>query len=150
MNDADYYKYIYDIKRAGKNSEIAEENGATEEQTDAISWLCATRHYMHCNKEDMFISESGNCNDFCRYIESGINDRLKTADLPIIDLPSLDEFPDDATYELDELTYDEAYEKCLELMEDVDRRIIIYLGEFDKKYKTDFQPTLKRRMADLL
>lgn len=151
-------KKNYAANKAHDNIEIAMENGATEEQAKAIARLCADRHFLHSNHERIFNDNSSEAreastmlvNDGSANNQSHINTYLTSAGLDSIGL--LEEFvgvPTLETYEWDELEYDEAYEQFCEFMERVDSVIIEYLIDFDKKYLTNFAPTLNARYADI-
>lgn len=118
-------KDLYAAKEKTKNIELAIINGATEEQADAIAMLCTDRHYIHSNKSDVFLAESGNAQEISDLLSlcsnSSINEYLVKAGLPRIEYAYSfdDDTSNDYLYELEGMTYEEAEEEWekLELIE---------------------------------
>lgn len=149
-------KDLYAAKKKTENIELAVINGATEEQADAIAMLCTDRHYIHSNKSDVFLAESGNADMISRKLSDSsagesINDYLSKAGLPRIEYTYSfdDDTSNDYLYELEGMTYEEAEEKTDEIMEQFDKDIIKYIKQFDEKYNTHFAPTGEGRAMGL-
>lgn len=148
-------KDLYAAKEKTKNIELAIINGATEEQADAIAMLCTDRHYIHSNKSDVFLAESGNAQEISDLLSpcsnSSINEYLVKAGLPRIEYAYSfdDDTSNDYLYELEGMTYEEAEEKTNKVMEQFDKDIIKYIKEFDEKYNTHFAPTGEGRAMGL-
>lgn len=149
-------KKNFAANKAHSNIEIAMENGATEEQAKAIARLCADRHFLHSNWKSIFNDESDESDKASKmmtsiYEEDSINIYLANAGLNAIDLLNnfADDIPTSCTYELYDLSYDEAYNQFCDYMGELDNVIIEYLIDFDKKYLTNFAPTLNARYADI-
>ena len=156
LSKSDYERRNKNIlKRNEDNFEIALENGMTEEQADAIIWLCAVRHDIHTfGTEKIFIGEDDKFIDLFigeikeRLNEVGFKNKLDW-EFDLINLPSNSTLDDD--YDLDsnsENYYEEydnavadAYDKISDFISKVNDDIEKFLNEIDKKYKTKFAPT---------
>lgn len=146
MNDKYSRKSIYVANKNAKNREISAENGLTDNQHEAITFVCSFRHVLHCNQDDLFYSESTNFFEFIEMVCGKLHTILKTAGFEnnldyykkFIDIPS--DF---------DCTTDEEYEQGLqqvhEFCEKIDADIIEFLQEIDKRYKTEYAPTLIAR-----
>lgn len=129
-----------------KEAKFALEMGMSEDQVNAIGRLTTDRHNIHVHNSSVFCSESGDANTIGYLLmeSSGesINDYLRSANLaPINWTYNFEDVPDDSTYELDELTEDEARIKCDEMMEQFDRDMINYLKKIDNEFGTSFCPS---------
>ena len=134
MNERYIRKSIYVVKQNAKNREISAENGLTDNQ--------------HCNQEDLFYSESANFSNFGFQICGQLNRYLKHVEL-ISDnkFDYSDEFfdiPSDFDCHSDE-EYESGLQQVHEFCEKIDADIIEFLQEIDKRYKTEYAPTLIAR-----
>lgn len=141
-------KARYVEKRMKKNKEI---ESLTEEQHDALSWLCAIRHEMHCEEQCFFHSESGEYAEFWGYIgvdEDGeIVKRIKSVGLPefkwsfsncALNLPDDDSVCYELGYTEEEI--EEQRGKMLELAKKINNDIERYLLGVDHKFGVDYCP----------
>ena len=161
--DAYYNRQQYANKKNMQNSEIAIENGMTEEQAEVITDLCRIRHYLHCNSDKLFHSYGSEYWTIIDYIDGGISDILKGVKLPnkgmswnYENLLQEHDYDDDITEEdyEDERDYEdartkayqEAYKACHDFMVKVNKDIELYLRNIDKQYKTKFEPTGSTRL----
>ena len=148
MNEIYIRKDIYVANKNAKNREISAENGLTDNQHEALTWLCSFRHELHCNQEDLFYSESANFSDFSCQICGRLTRHLQEVGL-ITDrtFDYSDEFFD-LPIDFD-CTTDEEYEQGLqqvhEFCERVDADIIEFLQKIDSRYHTEYAPTLIAR-----
>lgn len=125
----------------------------TEEQHEAIADIRRMRHYMHVNAlNDIWGSE---CNSSDTYSYTGgimrdsiINDTLRNAGLPEIELEDYDECETVDTYdyfcETDEEredAADDAKTEILRICEKNDEAIICYLQDIDHRHGTNYAPT---------
>lgn len=148
MNDKYSRKSIYVANKNAKNREISAENGLTDDQHEALTWLCSFRHELHCNQEDLFYSESANFSDFScqicgrltRYLQEVglITDRTFDYSDEFFDLPIDFDSHSDAEYE-------SGLEQVHEFCEKIDADIIEFLQEIDARYHTEYAPTLIAR-----
>ncbi|WP_406022610.1 hypothetical protein [Succinivibrio sp.] len=148
MNDKYSRKSIYVANKNAKNREISAENGLTDHQHEALTWLCSFRHELHCNQEDLFYSESANFSNFGFQICGQLNRYLKHVDLisdnkfdysdEFFDIPSDFDCNSDAEYE-------QGLQQVHEFCERVDADIIEFLQEIDSRYHTEYAPTLIAR-----
>ena len=141
MNDRYIRKDIYVANKNAKNREISAENGLTDNQHEALTWLCSFRHELHCNQEDLFYSESANfyefieivCGKLCRILKNvGFENNLdyyKT----FVDLPSDFDCHSDEEYE-------QGLQQVHEFCEKIDADIIEFLQEIDARYHTEYAP----------
>lgn len=106
----------------------------TEEQKEAIEWLRVQKEFLSDNKRDIFISESGNYPLIVDLLSEtsadGINNRLSSCNLPVIDFEPVEDVADDSTYKLDGLNYEEAESLALEYMDRINQLICEYLGKY--------------------
>ena len=142
-------------RRMMENAEI---ETLTEEQHDALSWLCTIRHDMHGNQEAFFLDESGSHEKYWDYIEHGINDRLIAAKLPKIEFKyTIEDYNTDGIV-LDELReeygdsryneceeeanakFEEARQKMISLAGSFNSEIERYLREIDEEHGTKYCP----------
>lgn len=141
-------KDIYVANKNAKNRKISAENGLTPAQHEAITYVCSFRHELHCNQEDLFYSESANFSDFSCQICGRLTRYLQEVDLitdrtfdysdEFFDLPIDFDCHSDAEYE-------DGLEQVHEFCEKVDADIIEFLQKIDKRYKTEYAPTLIAR-----
>lgn len=151
-----YSKEIYEAKerwalnKQEENIDKAIENGATEEQAEAIARLCSDRHYIHCHSDHVFLSETQDSTIICKMLNNinikddiNINHYLTEAGLPSIEYTCdfINDMWDDSTYQYSDMTREEAMEQTLDVMEQFDQDIIHYIMNFDKKFNTSFAPT---------
>ncbi len=145
-------------------AEIGMKNGMTEEQADAIAWLCTVRHEMHTHKDRMFVSASQECPRFTNWIDSEINEKLSDAGLDEIEFShSIEDFYDDnytmylsnddlvdmfgdeynpeATDMMDGSSHSLLLSETLRMMEDINTDIETYLKVIDNKYGTEYSPS---------
>ena len=73
----------------------------------------------------------------------GINKYLEEVGLPKIDFTYDydNDVLDDVTYELFDMSYEEAEMQTDDIMEQYDKDILEYIKKFDEKYKCHFRPT---------
>lgn len=140
-------KREYAVRRMKKNAEV---KTLTEDQHDALSWLCSIRHEVHCNQSAFFYAESADSETFWNYIDDGsgtgeIAERLADADLPplVWSFDPQDYTFDSVCYELDYTDEEikEEAERCLEMAEKFNDDIESYLAKIDKKHGTDYCPS---------
>lgn len=148
MNDKYSRKSIYVANKNAKNRKLAEVHGLTDDQHEALTWLCSFRHELHCNQEDLFYSESANFSDFSCQICGRLTRYLQEVDL-ITDrtFDYSDEFfdvPSDFDCHTEE-EYEQGLQQVHEFCERVDADIIEFLQEIDQRYKTEYAPTLIAR-----
>lgn len=157
-----YSKEVYEGKKRWreiedeKNMKKAIKNGAPVKQVKAIIKLCEDRHYIHINNEKVFISESSDGDKIGKMLNDvessqiNINVYLQKAGLSPINYTYnfIDDTCNDYTYEYEDMTYEEALEKTMDVMEQFDKDIIKYIKEFDERYDTDFAPSGIGRMYD--
>lgn len=79
MNDKYSRKSIYVANKNAKNRKLADENGLTDNQHEAITFVCSFRHELHCNQDDLFYSESTNFFEFIEMVCGKLHTILKTA-----------------------------------------------------------------------
>jgi len=143
MQDA--RKEMFEGKARYADNKIVENaaiNTLTPEQHDVLSWICKIRHDMHSGKKSLFLSESPNHDAFWGYIDGKIDERLTIVGLPAINIEcSDDDYITDITYELDDLTLEEAAEAIAQFGERVNESIEEYLGMIDNKYGTKYKPS---------
>jgi hypothetical protein len=151
----DQYDYRREsaAKRGADSSEVAVNNGMTEEQAELIVELCSLRHEFHCNIGRMGISDNTDIKDNLIRIngkikESGIDymkfiptDKSDYIDIDTIDL--LIEIGEDIPE--DDIERGEWREKELERIYEelyvLHDKIESYIKDIDKKYNTNFAPT---------
>lgn len=149
MNQRYSNKNVYIANKNAKNRKISAENGLTDNQHEALTWLCSFRHELHCNQEDLFYSESANFSDFScqicgrltRYLQKvGLisDSRMFDYSDEFFDIPSDFDCTTDAEYE-------SGLEQVHEFCEKIDADIIEFLQEIDQRYKTEYAPTLIAR-----
>lgn len=148
MNEIYIRKDIYVANKNARNRKISAENGLTDNQHEALTWLCSFRHKLHCNQEDLFYSESANFSDFScqicgrltRYLQEVglIADRMFDYSDEFFDLPiDFDSHSDEE--------YEQGLQQVHEFCERVDADIIEFLQEIDARYHTEYAPTLIAR-----
>lgn len=132
-------KKRYAERRNLENSKI---DTLSEEQHDALAWLCKIRHDMHVSKDSFFLSESADHEKYWGYVDNGISDRLRSVNLPPFDF-IFDEadYVTDSTYEVDGLDYESAYLQTMEYVEGFNRYIESYLRDIDSMHGTQYAPT---------
>ena len=96
-------KEIYEKKQAfaeNRNKKNAEIETLTEDQHDTLSWICAVRHELHCNQDDVFNSESSYYSKFCDIFgdDGTISKRLNECNLPNIELTDISDIPTSDDY----------------------------------------------------
>lgn len=146
MNDKNTAKYVYVCNKNAKNRKLADENGLTDNQHEAITFVCSFRHELHCNQDDLFYSESANFFEFIEMVCGKLHTILKTAGFEnnldyykkFIDIPSDFDCHSDAEYE-------SGLQQVHEFCERVDADIIEFLQEIDARYHTEYAPTLIAR-----
>lgn len=148
MTDKNTAKFIYVANKNATNREISAENGLTDNQHEAITFVCSFRHELHCHQEDLFYSESANFSDFScqicgrltRYLQEAglIADTLFDYSDEFFDLPIDFDCHTDAEYE-------DGLKQVHEFCERVDADIIEFLQEIDARYHTEYAPTLIAR-----
>lgn len=148
MNEIYSRKDIYVANKNAKNRKLAEVHGLTDNQHEALTWLCSFRHELHCNQEDLFYSESANfsnfgfqiCGQLTRYLQEAglITDRKFDYSDEFFDIPSDFDCHSDAEHE-------EGLEQVHEFCEKIDADIIEFLQEIDARYHTEYAPTLIAR-----
>ena len=149
MNERYSRKSIYVANKNAKNRKLAEVHGLTDNQHEALTWLCSFRHELHCNQEDLFFSESANFSEFSCQICGRLTRYLQKVGL-ISDSRMFDysdeffDLPMDFYCNTD-AEYDDGLQQVLEFCEKVDADIIKFLQKIDKKYKTEYAPTLIAR-----
>jgi len=136
-------------------TENAKKETLTEEQHDALSWLCMIRHEMHGHQEAFFHEESSDHTKFWNYIDTDINERLTKAGLSKIEFEydELDDYNTDGFVisDLDDEDIDdddereeriaEALEEIIHLAETFNTTIEDYLREIDEEHGTSYCPT---------
>lgn len=149
---AHFSKDVYDAKREYASRRMlknAENDSLTEEQHNALAWLCSIRHKMHTNQEAFFYSEYGDYSDFYDYIDYEINERLESVGLPTIKWHcSLEDVPCDVDFfellplaEQTEENHEEMLLQTLHEAEEYNKDIEKYLHMIDTTYGTDYCPT---------
>lgn len=148
MNQRYSNKNVYIANRNAKNRKLAEDHGLTDNQHEALVWLCSFRHELHCNQEDLFYSESANFSDFScqicgrltRYLQEVglIANRMFDYSDDFFDLPIDFDCHSDEEYE-------QGLQQVHEFCERVDADIIEFLQEIDARYHTEYAPTLIAR-----
>lgn len=148
MNQRYSNKNVYIANRNAKNRILAEEHGLTDNQHEALAWLCSFRHELHCNQEDLFYSESANFSDFScqicgrltRYLQEVglIANRMFDYSDDFFDLPIDFDCHSDEEYE-------QGLQQVHEFCERVDADIIEFLQKIDARYHTEYAPTLIAR-----
>ena len=139
-------KARYAAKRMAANKEI---ETLTEEQHDALSWLCSVRHELHSNKDSFFISESSDSGKLYDYIDFEINQKLSECELPKINwsVPAFQITTDTDFYynipesEQNDDKYFELKSECYEQLEEINKDIEKYLRKVDEEHKTNYCPT---------
>lgn len=131
----------------------------TEQQHDALAWLCSIRHTIHTNQKSMFISNSVDF-DLWKYID-GVDDNTIKEKLESVGLPnnlSWDALfvPSDYDYNMrfneDKSwynDYDAAYEIHIDFLEKVNTDIENYLRNIDKEHGTNYAPSGHTRLLVL-
>ena len=145
MNERYIRKDIYVANKNVKNRKLAEFHGLTDNQHEALTWLCSFRHELHCNQEDLFYSESANfsnfgfqiCGRLTRYLQEAglIADRIFDYSDDFFDLPIDFDCHSDEEYE-------QGLQQVHEFCEKIDADIIEFLQEIDARYHTEYAPTL--------
>ena len=133
-------------KRMAENSQI---DTLTEEQHEALEWLCSVRHDVHCNQDDFFCDESANSSEYWNYIDDGnggtIREKLMEAGLPEMKWSfNPDMYTSESVcYELDytEEEREEERERCLEMAEKFNLDIEKYLKTIDEQHGTNYCPS---------
>lgn len=148
MNERYSNKNVYIANRNAKNRILAEDHGLTDNQHEALAWLCSFRHELHCNQEDLFYSESANFSDFScqicgrltRYLQEVglIANRMFDYSDDFFDLPIDFDCHSDEEYE-------QGLQQVHEFCERVDADIIEFLQKIDARYHTEYAPTLIAR-----
>lgn len=131
----------------------------TEEQHQALAELCADRHYMHMEALDDIWSEDSEHTRTASLVggimnQSSINEYLREADLPEINLINYDDCDNVAIYDIFCDTDEEreeaqmnAQSKISDIKERNDQLIIDYLKSIDAKYGSNYTPSgLSRRV----
>lgn len=140
-------KDLYVAEQQEKNIQIAIDNGCPKKQAEAIAKLCSDRHYIHTNSSSAFLSESADGNKInellSNQLDMGINKYLEEVGLPKIDFTYDydNDILDDETYELFDMSYEDAEMQTDDIMEQYDKDILEYIKKFDEKYKCHFRPT---------
>lgn len=146
MNQRYSNKNVYVCNKNAKNRKLADENGLTDNQHEAITFVCSFRHELHCNQDDLFYSESTNFFEFIEMVCGKLHTILKTAGFEnnldyykkFIDIPSDFDCHSDEEYE-------QGLQQVHEFCERVDADIIEFLQEIDARYHTEYAPTLIAR-----
>ena len=123
MNEIYIRKDIYVANKNAKNREISAENGLTDNQHEALTWLCSFRH--------------GQLNRYLKHVGL-ISDNKFDYSEEFFDIPSDFDCHTDAEYE-------SGLEQVHEFCERVDADIIEFLQEIDARYHTEYAPTLIAR-----
>ena len=147
MNDRYIRKDIYVANKNAKNREISAENGLTPAQHEAITFVCSFRHELHCSQEDLFYCESANFSNFAEMLCGKLHVLLHNVGIEYNKFDYYNEFielPDDQMCETDE-EYEDGLQQVHEFCEKIDADIIEFLQEIDKRYKTEYAPTLIAR-----
>lgn len=130
--------------------ENAKIRSLTEEQHSALATLCAIRHDIHGHDgaDSFFDAEGARFKEFWGYIDDGdngstINRMLSEVNLPVIDLNEFNplDYESDADYADFGLTYEEAYDKCVDLTIKLNDKIEEYLRKIDAEHGTQYAPT---------
>jgi len=137
-------------KRMQENAEI---ETLTEEQHEALSELCSTRHDLHSDKRSVIVSDDGTKKELVK-----INEQLLELDMPTmsfiptdqadyIDIDDIDELltidddvPESGTDEYQNW-YNTNYERISNELEELNKKIENYLAEIDEKFGTNYCPT---------
>ena len=138
------------------NAEVALENGLSDEQIEALEYLCAKRHEMHSNIDSLIINQSDSLivKDLTRagihIVESGLpavnglpaysDDYIDIDDIALLE----DDAPEDA--EKYKSWYDDTYSEIYSEWEKLNTKIEKYLSEIDRKYNTNYCPTGAQRI----
>ena len=147
MNEILFRKSIYVAKQNLKNSILADKNGLTDNQHEAITYVCSFRHELHCNQEDLFVCESANFSHFAEMLCGKLHTLLHNVGIEYNKFDYYSEFielPDDQMCETD-AEYEDGLRQVHEFCEKVDADIIEFLQKIDKRYKTEYAPTLIAR-----
>lgn len=146
----EYNQQAYANRKYERNALI---ETLTEEQHEALSALCADRHYMHVNGEKEIWSEESSHSRTYQLIGgvmwvSEINQYLADADLPTINFCDYDDCDNISTYDTfcdsDEEREDaelEAKERIEEIIEHNDALICKYLKKIDEEHGTEYTPS---------
>lgn len=145
-------KEAYERKKEWAAKRMAENalvETLSEEQHEALEWLCSVRHDVHCNQEDFFCDESVNSSEYWNYIDDGdggtIREKLTQAGLPAVEWSfNPDMYTSDSLcYELDytEEEREEERERCFEMAEKFNSDIEKYLKTIDEQHGTNYCPS---------
>ncbi len=135
-------------------AENAENEALTEEQHEALAWLCRFRHEWHTSMDALFNTESAEYDSLWPEYEQ-INEKLSASGLDTISgLPDIADFGCSEDYWCcgDFPTYDDwidksgAYENFCDMHNDVNNIIERYLQSIDKKYGTSYCPSGATRL----
>lgn len=154
MDKKDVYarKGDYARNRMLKN---AENENLTEDQHDALAWLCAKRHEVHTNQKAFFYDGHAQNREYWNLIDDGCGYGVIREKMMSVNLPDLKwSFnPDDYLTDMlcDEFGYSEEetdaeYEAVIEMAGKFNSDIEQYLRSIDKTYGTDYCPTGYARM----
>ena len=157
-------KAAYAARKSAKNAKI---ETLTEQQHEALSWLCEVRHEIHTGQKHFFCSESGDHEHLWNYIDGGINSKLSLANLPGIEFKynELDVWTD-SIIGYDEEGFVEEFGAEYELDENSDTQDVLiaaedrmnsevcrfnaaiekYLSNIDELHGTEYSPTGAARL----
>ena len=147
MNEIYIRKSIYVDKQNFKNSVLADQNGLTPVQHETLTYVCSFRHELHCNQEDLFFCESANYSKFAEMLCGKLHALLYNVGIQYNKFDYYNEFielPDDQICNTD-AEYEDGLQQVHEFCEKIDADIIEYLQKIDKRYKTEYAPTLIAR-----
>jgi hypothetical protein len=143
------------ISKRNRDNRSKVEDLLTEEQIDAVEWLCKVRHDLHVNGDKvLFYTEQAEHDYYTDLVTERITDTMQEQfpDFPVIyiDVVELNDdycwgspdIIDQSDYNND---FDEYYlESTREIREQIERINTIiedWLREFDEKYNTSYCPT---------
>lgn len=144
-------KEAYDRKRewaARKHERQKAITSLTEEQHDALAEICGIRHELHTHQEALFYTGSADhsrlWDNFPNEASEGyINELLESVGLETIHFPVTQiDFPDDYTWDEDGFdSWEAAYEKAMDMAEQLNDAIEAYLSNIDAQHGTEYAPS---------
>lgn len=140
------------IERRNEENRLKVDNQLTEEQINALEWLCAKRHNLHTYGTGV-LTYSERC-DHCEYVDyitGNLTDYMREngfEDFPDIEVDAVEGYKSDTEWEWcedDYKNYDDFLNDCYsfnsEVIEGINTTIENWLKELDVKYGTDYCPT---------
>jgi len=139
------------IERRNEENRLKADNQLTEEQIDALEWLCATRHDLHTN--GAYVLTNSDICEHCEYVDyitGSLTEYMQEngfKDFPVIEVDDVEGYKSNAEWEWcedDYEDYDEFLEEChifnSDVIENINTTIEHWLKELDEKYGTDYCP----------